>query len=57
MALGLRMAKSVHKALVEAGVPQSRIKTISHGESQPPCIDPDEACFARCRRVELRLDE
>jgi peptidoglycan-associated lipoprotein len=57
LALGLRMAESVRKALIAAGVPADRIKAISQGESQPPCIDPDEACFARCRRVEMRLDE
>ncbi|MBM4372521.1 MAG: OmpA family protein [Deltaproteobacteria bacterium] len=55
MALGLRMAESVRRELMAAGVPETRIKTFSRGDSQMPCIDPDEACFASCRRVEMQL--
>jgi peptidoglycan-associated lipoprotein len=53
LALGERRAEAVRKALIAAGVPASRLKTISYGEERP--VDPghNEEAWAKNRRSVL----
>ena len=54
LALGERRAQSVRAYLVEAGVVEGRIETISFGEEQPAVVGSDESALAQNRRVELK---
>jgi len=54
-ALGLKRAKAVKDALVSRGVNGSKIVLVSLGESNPICATPSDACYAKNRRVDLRL--
>ncbi len=52
-ALGLKRAKTVKKLLISAGIPASKIDTVSYGESNPVCTLHDPACHAKNRRAEI----
>jgi peptidoglycan-associated lipoprotein len=54
-ALGLKRAKAVKDAMAGEGVAQSRMVIVSYGESNPVCSTPTDSCYARNRRVDLRL--
>ncbi len=54
-ALGLKRAKAVKDSLISEGIAASRIVIISYGESNPVCSSPTDSCYARNRRVDLRL--
>lgn len=54
-ALGLKRAKAVKDALAIQGISPSQMVMVSYGESNPVCNDPSENCYARNRRVDLRL--
>ena len=54
-ALGLKRAKAVKDALSAEGVDTSKIVIVSYGESNPVCSSPTDSCYARNRRVDLRL--
>lgn len=55
-ALGLKRAKSVQDALIAEGVEASKIEApISLGELNPVCEDQTEECFAKNRRVEIKI--
>lgn len=53
LALGERRAYSVKQYLVQAGIPESRIETISYGEERP--VDPghNEEAWAKNRRAAI----
>jgi peptidoglycan-associated lipoprotein len=53
LALGDRRAIAVKEFLVQLGVPDDRLKTISFGKERPVCTDQDEACYQRNRRGHL----
>jgi peptidoglycan-associated lipoprotein len=53
LALGDRRALAVKEFLVQLGVPDGRLKTISFGKERPVCTDENEACFQRNRRGHL----
>ncbi len=53
LALGDRRALAVKEFLVQLGVPDNRLKTISFGKERPVCTDENEACFQRNRRGHL----
>ncbi|HEV1287127.1 MAG TPA: peptidoglycan-associated lipoprotein Pal [Bryobacteraceae bacterium] len=53
LALGDRRAIAVKEFLVQLGVPEDRLKTISFGKERPVCTDQDEACYQRNRRGHL----
>lgn len=57
MALGERRAKSVRDALIVAGVPSSRIKTVSFGEEKPASEGHDESSWSLNRRVEFKFPQ
>lgn len=52
-ALGERRANSVRDFLVAAGVPESRVKTVSYGKEMPADDGHDEAAWAKNRRAEF----
>ncbi|HHO41808.1 MAG TPA: hypothetical protein ENN12_00410 [Epsilonproteobacteria bacterium] len=54
-ALGLKRAKSVKDSLIAQGIPASRMSLVSFGESSPVCNEPTDECYARNRRVDLRI--
>lgn len=49
--LGDQRASSAMDLLVRSGVPAERLKTISYGKERPQCIEPNESCWQRNRRV------
>ena len=54
LALGERRAQAVKSYLVNAGVADGRIETISFGEEQPAVMGSDESAWAQNRRTELK---
>jgi peptidoglycan-associated lipoprotein len=54
-ALGERRANSVRDHLINAGVGQDRIRTLSYGEDKPKDFGHDEAAWAQNRRAEFIL--
>jgi peptidoglycan-associated lipoprotein len=53
LALGDRRAIAVKEFLVQLGVPEDRLKTISFGKERPVCTDQDESCYQKNRRGHL----
>jgi peptidoglycan-associated lipoprotein len=51
LGLGDRRSSSVKEFLVQLGIPESRLKTISYGKERPVCSEPDESCWQKNRRV------
>jgi peptidoglycan-associated lipoprotein len=49
LALGDRRANSVKQFLVDQGIPESRVSTISYGEDRPVCHEDTENCHQRNR--------
>ncbi len=54
-ALGLKRAKTVKNALSAQGVATDRMMIISYGESNPVCTAQTKACWAKNRRVDIKL--
>lgn len=52
-ALGERRANSVKDYLVAAGVPESRLRTVSYGKEMPAVDGHDESAWSRNRRAEF----
>jgi len=55
MALGSRRAQSVVKYLVDYGVADSRLKSVSYGEETPKVQGTDEAAHAQNRRAAFKV--
>ena len=55
LALGLKRANAVKSALVEEGVNADSISMTSLGESNPVCTEKTQECWAKNRRVDLKL--
>ena len=53
--LSERRVGVIRDALIQAGVPASRIHSGAFGESRPKCNDKTEACYQRERRVEVLI--
>jgi len=56
VALGESRAQSMKKALVNDGVPASRIRVISVGKEKPFCTESNEQCWQQNRRDHMMLD-
>jgi len=52
-ALGERRALAVRDYLVAAGVPESRLRTVSYGKEMPAVDGHDESAWSRNRRAEF----
>jgi peptidoglycan-associated lipoprotein len=57
LALGDNRASAVKNALVAAGVPADRIKTVSFGKEKPFCTASNEACWQQNRRGHFVLNK
>ncbi len=55
LALGQRRAAVAKRYLVERGVAEGRIETISQGEERPICAESSENCWAQNRRDEFEI--
>lgn len=55
LALGQRRAAAAKRYLVEHGIADGRIETISYGEERPVSQGADEAAFAQNRRAEFEI--
>ncbi len=56
LALGMKRALEVKKALMRLGIDESRIEVISFGEERPICTEQDESCYALNRRVDFVIN-
>jgi peptidoglycan-associated lipoprotein len=54
-ALGLKRAKAVKDSLAAQGVSTGKTVIVSFGESSPVCTEPNDTCYDRNRRVDIRL--
>jgi len=57
LALGQNRADAAKKALVAAGVAESRIRVISYGKEKPFCSESSEECWQQNRRAGFTLDK
>lgn len=55
MALGLKRAKSVKDALRAKGVNVDRLTVVTYGENNPVCSEKTKSCWAKNRRVDVKL--
>jgi len=55
LALGQRRASSVKAYLVQHGIADSRVQTISYGEERPMAQGTDESAYAQNRRAEFAI--
>ena len=51
LALGAKRAESVKRYLIDLGISQDRLSTISYGEELPTCKEQNEACWTKNRRA------
>jgi peptidoglycan-associated lipoprotein len=56
LALGERRASAVKQYLVDLGVPSSRLRTVSFGESKPAVAGHDESAWKWNRRVDFAVN-
>jgi peptidoglycan-associated lipoprotein len=56
IALGASRAESVKQALVQEGVPATRIRTISYGKERPFCTEDNEQCWQQNRVDHFAFD-
>lgn len=57
LALGDNRANSAKQALVAAGVPADRIRTISYGKEKPVCTEANEQCWQQNRRAHFTFGQ
>jgi peptidoglycan-associated lipoprotein len=55
LALGQRRAASVKRYLVDHGIAESRMQTITYGEERPVAQGSDESAYAQNRRAEFEI--
>lgn len=55
LALGQRRAAAVKAYLVQHGIPETRIETVSYGEERPIAQGSDESAFSQNRRAEFEI--
>jgi len=56
LALGESRANSAKNALVSAGVPAARLRTVSYGKEKQFCTDETEPCWQQNRRAQFTID-
>lgn len=56
LALGENRANAAKQALVAAGVPADRIRTVSYGKEKQFCTEHDESCYQQNRRAQFTVD-
>jgi peptidoglycan-associated lipoprotein len=55
LGLGDRRATVTRDALIQLGVPASKLRTVSFGEEAPVCTESNEDCWQRNRRAHLSV--
>jgi peptidoglycan-associated lipoprotein len=55
LAIADQRAKAAARFLLEEGVSNTRLFTISHGSERPVCVETTDGCAARNRRVHFRV--
>jgi len=53
LGLGERRSNAVASAFAGSGADASRVNAVSYGEERPLCLDSDESCWSKNRRVEI----
>jgi peptidoglycan-associated lipoprotein len=56
IALGTSRAENLKQALVQNGVPATRIRTVSYGKEKPFCSEDNEACWQQNRVDHFAMD-
>ncbi len=56
-ALGLKRANTVKAAYASKGVAEAKMSTVTFGEGNPVCKESSEACWAKNRRVDTKLEK
>ncbi len=56
LALGESRAGATKQALIAAGIPADRIRTVSYGKEKQFCAEHDESCFQQNRRAQFSVD-
>ncbi len=57
LGLGDRRANSTKEHLINLGISEDRIRTISYGKSRPSCTESNEDCWQQNRRAHLRFGQ
>lgn len=57
LALGARRADMAKEFLVNMGVPDKALKTVSYGKERPQCTDETEECWQKNRRAHMASGE
>jgi peptidoglycan-associated lipoprotein len=57
MALGERRAKSAKKYLINLGIKEGQLSTVSYGEEKPVCTEQTEECWAKNRRDHFVIEK
>ena len=57
LGLGDRRANSAKEYLINLGISEDRIQTISYGKSRPSCTESDEECWQENRRAHMRYGQ
>ena len=55
LALGAKRAESVKRYLIDLGISQATLSTISYGEELPLCKERNEGCWAKNRRAHFAV--
>lgn len=55
LALGQRRASAVKRYLIDHGIAESRIETVTYGEERPVAQGSDESAYAQNRRAEFEI--
>jgi len=55
LALGQRRASAVKRYLIDHGIAESRIETVTYGEERPVAQGSDETAYAQNRRAEFEI--
>jgi peptidoglycan-associated lipoprotein len=56
LALGERRANAIKNALVQQGIPASRVATISYGKERPAALGSNEAAWSQNRRGVMQIN-
>lgn len=57
LALGENRANAAKTALVNAGVPASRVRVVSYGKEKQFCTEQAESCYQQNRRAQFLIDK
>ena len=57
LALGAMRAEAAKGLLIELGIPNTKLQTISYGKEHPQCTAPTEECWQKNRRAHLTPEQ